>query len=370
MAKIERVEVMMVDLKPKTVRSDAIQSFVSQETPIVRITDSDGCVGTGYAYTIGTGGHSIIALLKNTLAPRLIGKEAEAIEAIWRELFFVTHATTVGAISSLALATIDTALWDLRCRRAKQPLHIMAGGAKTKIPLYNTECGWLHIEKSQLVEEALEAKENGFRASKVKLGSAHISEDRARLIAVRDAVGDDFEIMTDANQGFNASEAIRRARVLEEVGCAWFEEPIHGDDVGQHVQLARSTSVPIAVGESLYSISQFKEYFAMGGASIAQIDVARIGGITPFLKVAHMAEAFNIPVCPHFLMELHLGLVCAIPNSVWLEYIPQLDLITNDTMRMEDGYAFPSEEAGLGINWNWEVINKMRVEGCTLEFSK
>src|SRR6266700_3770882 len=122
MAAIERIELSFVDLKPKVRRTDAIQSFVSQETPIVRVFDRDGAVGAGYSYTIGTGGSSVITLLRDHLAPRLIGRDAEHIEAIWRDLLFHTHATTVGAITALALAAIDSALWDLRCRRAKLPL--------------------------------------------------------------------------------------------------------------------------------------------------------------------------------------------------------------------------------------------------------
>ena len=133
MARIERVEVLLVDLKPKVLRTDAIQSFVSQETPIVRITDADGAVGMGYSYTIGTGGSSVLALLNDHLCPLLIGREAWDIEAIWRALFFHTHATTVGALTSIALAAIDTALWDLKCRKAGQPLWRMAGGARVWI---------------------------------------------------------------------------------------------------------------------------------------------------------------------------------------------------------------------------------------------
>lgn len=135
MANIERIELLMVDLAPKVRRVDAIQSFVSQETPIVRITDADGATGIGYSYTIGTGGHSVIELLARTLAPALLGRDAAAIEGIWRDLLFLTHATSVGAITSLALAAIDTALWDLRCRKAGLPLHLMAGGARDRVPL-------------------------------------------------------------------------------------------------------------------------------------------------------------------------------------------------------------------------------------------
>jgi L-alanine-DL-glutamate epimerase-like enolase superfamily enzyme len=129
LAKIMRIEGSMVDLKPKVKRTDAIQSFVSQETPIIRIEDADGAVGTGYAYTIGTGGPSVMKLIERSLAPALLGRDAAMVEQIWRDLLFLTHATSVGAVTALALAAIDTALWDLRCRKAGVPLHVLAGGA-------------------------------------------------------------------------------------------------------------------------------------------------------------------------------------------------------------------------------------------------
>lgn len=369
MARITRVEIMMVNLSPKVKRVDAIQTFVAQETPIVRIHDSDGGIGTGYTYTIGTGGPSIIALLEKTLAPALIGKEANRIDAIWRELLFLTHATSVGAITSLALAAIDTALWDLKCLKSGLPLHIAAGGTRDYIPLYTTEGGWLHLEASALVDDAIAVKEKGFKGAKIKIGRPNKSEDNERLRAVRKAVGDNFEIMTDGNQGFSLSEAIRRARILEDYDIAWFEEPLPADDVLQHSRLANSTSVPIAVGESIYSLSQFKDYLVAGACSIIQVDVARIGGISPWLKVAHLAEAFNVTVCPHFLMELHLPLVCAIPNARWLEYIPQLDLITETGIDIENGIARPSNLPGLGIKWDWEAITSKIENGSNFNIS-
>jgi len=359
-AAIERIELALVDLEPKVRRTDAIQSFVLQETLIVRVFDRDGVSGTGYSYTIGTGGSSIMALLADHLAPRLIGREAEHIEAIWRDLLFHTHATCVGAITALALAALDTALWDLRCRRAGLPLAVLAGGAKDSCPLYTTEGGWLHLPPAALVDDALQAKARGFGGAKIKIGRPHVAEDIERLSAVRDAVGPSWDIMTDANQGFTLSEAIRRARHLEAVDIAWFEEPLPADDVAGHTELARHTSVPIAVGESLYSASQFKDYLQAGACSIVQVDVARIGGITPWLKVAHLAEAFNVAVCPHFLMELHVGLCCAVPNGRWVEYIPQLDEITRGKLEIRDGRAYPSPEPGLGIDWDWDAIGRLR----------
>ncbi len=363
MARIVRVQALMVDLVPKVKRTDAIQSFVSQETPIVRITDADGVIGTGYSYTIGTGGPAIMSLLRQTLLPALIGREAAEIERIWRDLLFMTHATSVGAITSLALAAIDTALWDLKCQRAQEPLHRMAGGAQSRIPLYTTEGGWLHIDTAELVQDALRAKAAGFGGSKIKIGRAHVSEDVARLTAVREAVGPGFEIMTDANQRFTVDEAIRRARCLTPLDIAWLEEPLPADDLSSHERLSNSTILPVAVGESLYSTQHFREYLQRGACSIVQVDVARIGGITPWLKVAHLAETFNVPVCPHFLMELHVSLCAAVPNARWVEYIPQIDSLTTEPMRITDGYAIPSDVPGLGIAWDFDAITKATVAG-------
>ncbi len=368
MAKITHAELMMVDLLPKVTRTDAIQSFVSQETPILRLTDADGVTGTGYSYTIGTGGPAVISLLRETLVSRLIGREAEEIGGIWREMLYSTHATSVGAITSLALATIDTALWDLRCLKAGQPLWRMAGGAKTSVPLYTTEGGWLHIETNDLVSDALAMQAKGFTGAKIKIGKPTVAEDRARLKAVREAVGDEFQIMVDANQSFNLSEAMRRADMLAEFGIGWFEEPMKADDLGAHISLNAHSRVPIAVGESMYSVSQFKDYLQKGGCSIVQADVARVGGITPWLKIAHMAEAFNVAICPHFLMELHVSLTCAVPNAPTLEFIPQLDDITHSRLNIRDGQAHAPMTPGLGIEWNWEAIRGQSAAGLTAEF--
>ncbi|GGD26124.1 mandelate racemase/muconate lactonizing enzyme family protein [Sinisalibacter lacisalsi] len=370
MARIEHVEILMVDLPPAVERVDAIQAFVSQETPLVRITDSEGAEGVGYAYTIGTGGPAIMSLLERTLAPRLIGREAEEIEAIWRDLLFATHATAVGAITSLALAAIDTALWDLRCRRAGLPLWRMAGGAQPSVPLYTTEGGWLHLPAEALAEDAAEMKARGFSGAKLKIGKPSIAEDRARLAGVRAAVGEDFRLMVDANQAFDLAEAMRRADMLAEARVDWFEEPMPADNVGAHARLARHSRVPIAVGESMYSQAQFKDYLEQGAASIVQADVARIGGITPWLKVAHMAEGFNVSICPHFLMELHVSLVCAVPNAPLLEYIPQLDAITTSRLDIRDGRAHPPEAPGLGIAWDWSEIRARIVPGTHHNFGE
>ena len=160
--------------------------------------------------------------------------------------------------------------------------------------------------------------------------------------------------------------SIRRARHYETLDIAWFEEPLPAEDLSGHQRLAQSTSLPIAVGESIYSLRHFREYLQRGACSIVQADVARIGGITPWLKVAHLAESFNVPICPHFLMELHVSLCTAVPNAPWVEYIPQLDSITTQGTARDGGCATPSDAPGLGIAWDWAAIENQAIRRTTV----
>jgi L-alanine-DL-glutamate epimerase-like enolase superfamily enzyme len=358
---ITRAEAYLVDLEVETVRTDAVQAFLKQETVFVEIATSDGGSGTGYTYTIGSGGTAILAMLRDYLLPRLVGADPRRVEAVWLDLFAATRATTVGAITSLALAAVDTALWDLRCRSAGLPLWLMAGGTKDRIPLYDTEGGWLHLSVEDLVSGAKQSQAAGWPGVKIKLGKPTPAEDVERVAALRAAVGPGYDIMVDANQSMTASDAIRRAHLLEPYDLTWFEEPLPADDLAGHEAVARSTSIPIAVGESLYSVGQFREYLQRQAAGIVQVDVARIGGITPWLKVAHLAETFNVAVCPHFLMELHVSLCCAVPNSRYLEHIPQLRAITTEEITVVDGHAVAPDSPGLGIAWDRDQIDNRRV---------
>lgn len=360
--KIRQVEAYLVDLVPERPRTDAIQAFVKQETIFVEIQTEDGLVGTGYTYTIGTGGRAVLQLLRTDLIGHLIGEDARQIEALWQKLFWITHGTAVGAITSLALAAVDTALWDLRGQALGQPLWLLAGGARERVPVYDTEGGWLHHSTEELVAGARRAVSRGLQGVKLKVGKPDPRADVERLQAVRDAVGPRLPIMVDANQSMTSAEAKRRAAMFEPLDLFWLEEPLPAEDITGHALLARATSIPVAVGESIYSPSHFREYLAAGAAGIIQPDVARIGGITPWLKTAHLAESFNVKVAPHFLMELHVSLAAAVPNALFVEYIPQLRSLLTKELEVADGYAVAPSTPGLGIEWDKEAIRRLRVE--------
>lgn len=360
MPKIQGGAAYLVDVEVETVRTDAVQSFVKQETVFVEVTTDDGLTGVGYSYTIGTGGRAVLAMLREHLVPLLTGLDARNVEELWSTLRAATLATTVGPITSLALAAVDIALWDLRCRRAGEPMWRLAGGYRQRVPLYDTEGGWLHLTTDELAAGALAARAAGWPGVKIKVGKPALHEDVERLRAIRDTVGPTMEIMVDANQSMTLAEARRRAAAFEPLGLSWFEEPLPADDVSGHARLAAGTSIPVAVGESLYSLAQFREYLVRGAAGIVQVDAARVGGITPWLKVAHLAESFNVAVCPHFLMELHVSLAAAVPNGRFVEHIPQLRAITRGEMTVIDGHAVAPDLPGLGIVWDTDAIDDRR----------
>ena len=360
--KIARASTYLCNIPAERPRTDAVQAFVQQETIFVDLETSDGELGTGYAYTIGTGGSAVVELLRSYLLPQVIGEDAARPEAIWRKVYDSARATMVGAITALAIAALDIAVWDLRARFLDQPLWLLAGGAQERVPIYDTDGGWLHLSVEELVSNAQAAMGSGYKGVKVKVGKPSAAEDLRRLRAVREAIGPHAALMVDANQAFTRDEALRRGRLFEQVDLTWIEEPLPADDVQGHAQLSASIGTPVAVGESLYSIGQFREYLAAGAAIVLQPDAARVGGITPWLKVAHMAEAFDVTIAPHFLMELHLSLAAAVPNGRWVEWIPQLSAVTTAPMTTAGGWALPPQSPGIGISWDRAAIDALRFE--------
>lgn len=351
----------LCDLPVETVRTDAMQAFIKQETVFVRLETADGSTGLGYTYTIGTGGRAVLEMLRGGMLEAVIGEDSDRPESVWRTAYNSTRATMVGPITALALAAIDTAVWDSRGRRGGVPLWKLAGGSDSSVPIYDTEGGWLHLSADELVDQARATVARGLPGAKVKVGLPSAHDDFARLHAVREAVGPDFHLMIDANQSLTSAEAIRRARLFEDLDIFWFEEPLPAEDVSGHELLARSTTIPVAVGESMYSVGHFKECLLRGAASVVQVDVARVGGITPWLKVAHLAEAFNVKVAPHFLMELHVSLACAIPNALYVEHIPQLRAITSSEITIQRGRAMAPSAPGLGIEWDLDAVDDLRI---------
>ncbi len=354
--RIKAVRTALYDIPPEVERVDAIQTFVSMEFPFIEIEDADGVVGTGFSYTIGKGGKAIKQTMDAYLTPILLEEDASNIDRIWNRMWMETHWVGRGGIVGLGMAAVDIALWDLMAKRAGVPLYQLLGGARSAVPVYNTDGGWLHLSEDELVRQSVEFVEQGFKGIKIKVGRDSLYEDVARIFAVRKAIGQEPYLMIDANMKWNAREAIQLACRVEEADLFWFEEPIEADDVASHVTLREKTTIPIAIGETIYNKYVFKEYIAQGAADIIQADAVRVGGISEWMKVAHMAECFGLSVSPHFLMDLHVHLSAAVPHSLFVEYIPSLDPVLDDTLTLRDGHFSPPDRPGHGILFNKEKL--------------
>ncbi len=347
--KITRIETALHRFPPHRKITDAIQEFSSMEVITAALQTAEGASGLGFSYTIGRGGRATKAMLDSEIVPLVLGEDAEDIERLWEKMWWGLHWVGRHGVVSLAMAVIDIGLWDLKAKRAGLPLYKLLGAARDRVPAYDTDGGWLNHSEEEIVREAVQRVEEGFTGVKIKVGRESRAEDVARVRAVRRAIGPDVKLMVDANLRWTAAEAMARARALEEFDLFWLEEPIEADDVLGHQKLRESTSIPIAVGESLYNRHAFKEFLARGGATILQPDAGRTGGISEWLRIAAMAQAFNTPVSPHFLMELHVHLACAVPNALWVEHIPFLNRFVAKPLRVEGGYAYPPDTAGHGV---------------------
>jgi len=363
---IVAADARLVRLPVDPPRGDAIQRFDALELPIVEIADRSGRRGVGFGYTIGTGGTAILALLRDELLQHLIGVDSRTIVRTMEHLRKSIHALTPGCIASTALAAIDVALWDLAARRANVPLYMLLGGAQERVRLYNTHVGWLNRDLDEMVALSTEAVErDGFTALKLKVGKPDPEEDRERVAKVREAVGRETTLMVDANQSWTIDQAIGRIRRLEPYDLYWIEEPLEATDLAGFERLGQHIATARAGGESLYSAAAFHDAIRRQALDILQPDVARVGGITNAIAVCHMAAAANLPVAPHVSPELSITVAAAVPNSVFVEYIPQMEPLLERPLARRDGYGMPFDAPGHGILFDQDALERFDVAGAT-----
>jgi L-alanine-DL-glutamate epimerase-like enolase superfamily enzyme len=329
----------------------------------VRVRDTEGAEGVGYTYTVGAGGAAIHALLARELAPLLRGREAEQIEALWQAMWWALHYGGRGGAQVLALSAVDIALWDLRARRQRAPLWRLLGGFDPRVPCY---AGGIDLDFSldALLAQADDNVTRGFRAIKMKVGRPSLAGDVARVRAMREHLGPEFPLMVDANMRWSVDEAIRAARALAPLAPVWLEEPTIPDDVPGHARIVREGGLPVAAGENLRTLHEFRALIAAGGVTFPEPDVTNCGGVTVFMKVCHLAEAFNLPVTSHGAHDLTVHLLAAAPNRSYLEaHGFGLDRFIARPLVLEEGFAIAPDRPGHGIEFDWKALDALRVRG-------
>ena len=327
----------------------------------VRVRDADGEEGVGYTYTTGHNGRAIHATLAHDIAEIAAGADADCIEQIWNKVWWGLHYGGRGGPSVLALSALDIALWDLKARRARLPLWKLLGGNDPNVPCY---AGGIDLDFTieALLEQTDGNLKKGFRAIKMKVGRERLSEDVARIAAMRKHLGDGFPLMVDANMKWTVDESIKRARAFQPFDLVWLEEPTIPDDVAGHARIVREGGMPIATGENMRTLWEFKHMIAAGGVTYPEPDVTNCGGVTVFMKVAHLAEAFNLPVTSHGAHDVTVQLLAACPNRSYLEtHGFGLDRYIAEPMRITEGNAIAPDRPGHGVAFDWKGLEKVRV---------
>ncbi|TCC62113.1 mandelate racemase/muconate lactonizing enzyme family protein [Kribbella pittospori] len=318
--------------------------------------------GIGFSYSKRAGGPAQYAHAKE-IAANLIGEDPSDIGKVYDKLLWAGASVGRSGVATQAIAAIDIALWDLKAKRAGLPLAKLLGAHRDSVRAYNTSGGFLHAPIEEVKERASKSLADGIGGIKIKVGQPDTRIDLDRVRAVREHLGDGVPLMVDANQQWDRPTALRFGRVLEQFDLVWIEEPLDAYDAEGHAELAAALDTPIATGEMVSSVGEHVRLIEARAADIIQPDAPRIGGITPFLKLATLADHHGLQLAPHFAMEIHLHLAAAYPREPWVEHFEWLNPLFNERLETLDGRMLVPDRPGLGFTTT-EQCAAWTVDSC------
>ena len=366
--KISRVEAFAISIPLRAAVSDAVRRITHRDHFIVRITTGDGIEGVGF--TLGYDSSlAMVSLTETIFRPILDGADALAAEHLWAEMYRQSIQAGRRGAALRAISAIDIALWDLRGKAAKLPVMHLLGVHSTRLRCYATGG---YYRDGQTVDELAREYEayvsQGFTAVKLKVGKFSAREDADRMRAVRKALGDDVDILLDANGGWpDAPAAIAAMRRLEEFRPFWIEEPVRADNIAAMARIAEALDTPVATGELEATRWAFADLIERRAADILQPDATVVGGVGEWLKVAHTAASFDIPVAPHYNWDIHTQLLATVPNGLFIEYfvrgsdVKVFDAVLKNPIYPEAGYISPRTDPGFGLVFNDDKLSEYRI---------
>jgi L-alanine-DL-glutamate epimerase-like enolase superfamily enzyme len=328
---------------------------------LARVTTDDGIEGIGYIVSNRQDLVQAVGQTTRELGAHLIGAHVLEVEAAWARLAGAGSWTGPGGMLHIAIAPLDIAMWDAAGKTLGQPLYRLLGGYRDRIPAYASDRLWYSLSLDELAESASQHVLSGYRAVKLRLGKETRAEAEVeRVHTVRQAVGADIRIFVDGTESWDRPRAAHTGRLLQEAGIAWLEDPLHHQDVDGLAYLAERLEIPVAGGEHLYDLASFKGQLQHHAVDIAIIDLARVGGITPWRRIAALAQAYHVPVCGHVIPEIHVHLLAAIPNAFMVENVPRSAAILQEMPRLEDGCLIAPQAPGLGLALDDAVVKRCR----------
>lgn len=320
----------------------------------LRLHTDQGLEGVGITY-FGGALTGALRFAVDSLAALVIGEDPLRVEAVAERLRAAAGSSGPGGIFTLALAAIDIALWDLKGKALDVPVARLAGGYRERVPTYASGALMRTFPLEHVVRAAPLLVQQGFRQMKTQLalpGDTTPVQEVKRIRLIREAIGPEIDLMCDINQRWDVRQAIAIGRQIEEYRLYWLEDVVAADDYAGLARVASALDTPIAAGEYVYGKVPFRHMLEARSVDIVMIDVLRAGGITQWLKIAGMAEAFNLPVVNHLCPEISVHLVAAVPNGLTVEYMPWSTRLFREVPLPEKGELAVPPRPGLGLEFD------------------
>jgi L-alanine-DL-glutamate epimerase-like enolase superfamily enzyme len=380
MMKITNIEVIPLVRRLENAFSGGTYRIVNRNTLITRVYTDQGIVGEVFGGDEDRTQTEIVALIRNELAPLLVGEDARDVERLWKKMF--SHPVDLGnrslhvldlhnhAIVMQAIAAIDMAIWDALGKLYNVPLYKLLGGYCDRVPVIAIG-GYYEAGKDQdgLNDEMRHYRELGMAGVKMKVGRVSVAEDIERVRAVREEVGDLFVIACDANQAWTPQQAIEFCRGVEPLNIRWIEEPVRWYDQLDGLRLVREqTSIPVNAGQGEISRFGCRDLVVHGRVNILNVDVTLVGGVTEWRRIAGMASMFNVQMAHHEESQVALHLLASIPHGLYVEIFPNIKRdpmwfeLPAERPQIRDGYMELPSGAGLGMALNEEIIARYRID--------
>jgi L-alanine-DL-glutamate epimerase-like enolase superfamily enzyme len=353
--KVASVETRPVRVSLEKPIGSALGSIAHFGCILVFVRCDNGVVGQNLVFTLHDKRTAVFRRMIDELSELVVGQDAGHIAAFWARAWKDNNFSGQAGIPVVAISALDDALWDALGRSTGLPLYRILGGARDRVPAYHSGGLWLSSSERELIEEAEHFVAAGFKAVKMRL-SGDPASDVARVRAVRKAIGPGVALMADANQGLSESSAIRLGRRLEEFNLAWFEEPLPPWDLEGVARVAAALDTPIASGETEYTRYGFRRMLDLRSADVLMPDLQRVGGVSEFMVVGHMAHSYDVPVSSHLFPEQSLQVLAALSNASYLEYMPWFSKLYNEAIDFQDGAALVPERPGWGFTFNLDYV--------------
>jgi L-alanine-DL-glutamate epimerase-like enolase superfamily enzyme len=356
--RITGIETDVLKRPPGTPYYDAIHTFgTAGGSVVLRIRTDAGITGwASSSFGMIEGGPRVVqTILESEVKAVLIGKDPAFPRRIRADLWKALEYQGVGGATQFAIAAVDIAIWDILGKSANLPVYKMLGAFRDRMPVYSM-CGWYYDnddDLSHLKRVIGEAVEQGYQAVKIKVGRGSLDDDVRRIRLAQDVLGKGRRLMVDANQVFNRNDALRRGRVYQEMGCFWYEEPLAPQEMDGYAELAQKLDMRIATGENLNTKYAFADLISRRGADVVQPDNRRAGGVTEWMEIAAVADAFGLEVASHGGGLTNLNMLLAMPNAIYME--------SSGPQKIKNGEVAAPEEPGMSSEVSEAEIKKYKV---------